>query len=168
MITHQIYRLTLILNARHDTALYYLTPAKTGKKDRPKVRDGKLSFDDFTFSHVDGTDYAVGSPQVFTDLLGKMPVHAKVTKTDLSICQVFLKYASKNRAPTVCECPVPYLNDIGLANTHKLSLSRPYFIKYHYLLFFFSSRSFSRARKSTFPLDVRGSSSTNSTSSGIM
>ena len=52
--------LAIICNVRHDTALYNLPPAKTGKKGRPKVRGKKLSFDDFGFSLVKGTDYSVG------------------------------------------------------------------------------------------------------------
>ena len=77
--------LALISNVRHDTVLYDLPPAKTGKKGRPKVRGEKLSFDDFAFSVVDGTDYAVGSRQVITNLFGKKPVHAIVTKTKTTV-----------------------------------------------------------------------------------
>ena len=72
--------LALICNVRHDTVLYDLPPSKTGKKGRPKVRGRKLSFDDFEFSVVNGTDYSVGSRQVITNLFGKKPVHAIVTK----------------------------------------------------------------------------------------
>ena len=66
--------LALISNVRHDTALYELPPAKTGKKGRPKVRGRKLSSDDFEFSSVGDTDYSVGRRQVITNLFGKNPV----------------------------------------------------------------------------------------------
>ena len=65
--------LALISNVRHDTALYELPSAKTGKKGRPKVRGRKLSSDDFEFSSVGGTDYSVGCRQVITNLFGKNP-----------------------------------------------------------------------------------------------
>ena len=75
---------------RHDTALYDLPPAKTGKKGRPRVRGKQLSFEDFTFSPVDGTDYAVSSCQVITNLFGKKPVHAIVTKTKNGTQRLFI------------------------------------------------------------------------------
>ena len=89
-LPQQYDNLALICNVRHDTVLYDLPPAKTGKKGRPKVRGKKLSFDDFTFSPVDGTDYAVGSRQVITNLFGKKPVHAIVTKTKNNSHRLFI------------------------------------------------------------------------------
>ena len=89
-LPQQYENLALICNVRHDTALYDLPPAKTGKKGRPKVRGKKLSFDDFTFSPVDGTDYAVGSRQVITNLFGKKPVHAIITKTSNGSQKLFI------------------------------------------------------------------------------
>ena len=89
-LPQQYDNLVLICNIRHDTALYDLPPAKTGKKGRPKVRGQKLSFDDFTFSSVDGTDYSVGSRQVITNLFGKKPVHAIVTKTKNGSQRLFI------------------------------------------------------------------------------
>ena len=80
----------MICNVRYDTALYDLPPAKTGKKGRPKVRGKKLSFNDFEFSPVDGTDYSVGSRQVITNLFGKKPVHAIVTKTKNGTQRLFI------------------------------------------------------------------------------
>ena len=60
------------------------------KKGRPKVKGRKLSFDDFTFSTVDGTGYAVGSRQVITNLFGKKPVHAIITKTSNGSQKLFI------------------------------------------------------------------------------
>ena len=82
--------LALICNVRHDTVLYDLPPSKTGKKGRPKVRGRKLSFDDFEFSVVNGTDYSVGSRQVITNLFGKKPVHAIVTKNKSGNHRLFI------------------------------------------------------------------------------
>ena len=82
--------LALISNVRHDTALYELPPAKTGKKGRPKVRGKKLSSDDFEFSAVGGTDYSVGCRQVITNLFGKNPVYAIITKTQNGNQRLFI------------------------------------------------------------------------------
>ena len=89
-LPQQYENLALICNVRHDTALYDLPPAKTGKKGRPRVRGKQLSFEDFTFSVVDGTDYSVGSRQVITNLFGKKPVHAIVTKTKNGTQRLFI------------------------------------------------------------------------------
>ena len=89
-LPQQYENLALICNVRYDTALYDLPPAKTGKKGRPKVRGKKLSFNDFEFSPVDGTDYSVGSRQVITKLFGNMPVHAIVTKTKNGTQRLFI------------------------------------------------------------------------------
>ena len=51
-LPQQYENLALICNVRHDTALYDLPPAKTGKKGRPRVRGKQLSFEDFTFSRL--------------------------------------------------------------------------------------------------------------------
>ena len=82
--------LAVICNVRHDTALYDLPPAKTGKKGRPKVRGNQLSLDNFEFSPVDNTDYSVGCRQVITKLFGNMPVHAIVTKTKSGTQRLFI------------------------------------------------------------------------------
>ena len=82
--------LALICNVRHDTALYDLPPAKTGKKGRPKVRGKKLSFDDFAFSSVDGMDYSVSSRQVMTNLFDKNSVYAIVTKSKNGSHRLFI------------------------------------------------------------------------------
>ena len=89
--------LAMICNIRHDTALYGLPPAQTGKKGRPKVRGRKLSFDDFEFSPVDGTDYSVGCRQVMTKLLGNIPVYAIVTKTKNGSQRLFISTKSPHQ-----------------------------------------------------------------------
>ena len=89
-LPQQYDNLDLICNVRHDTVLYDFPPAKTGKKGRPKVKGRKLSFDDFTFSIVDGTGYAVGSRQVITNLFGKKTVHAIITKTSNGSQKLFI------------------------------------------------------------------------------
>ena len=63
---------------------------KPAKKGRPKVKGKKLSFDDFTFSPVEGTDYSVGHRQVITNLFGKKPVHAIVTKSKNGSQRLFI------------------------------------------------------------------------------
>ena len=82
--------LALICNVRYDTALYDLPPAKTGKKGRPKVRGNRLSFDNFEFTDVEGTDYSVGSRQVITNLFGHTHVYAFVTKTKSGCERLFI------------------------------------------------------------------------------
>ena len=89
-LPQQYGNLALICNVRHDTALYDLPPAKTGKKGRPRVRGQKLSFDNFEFSPVEGTDYSVGTRQVVTNLFGHKPVHAIVTKTQNGSQRLFI------------------------------------------------------------------------------
>ena len=89
-LPQQYDNLALICNVRYDTALYDLPPAKTGKKGRPRVRGKQLSFNDFEFSPVDGTDYSVGSRQVITNLFGKKHVHAIVTKTKNGTQRLFI------------------------------------------------------------------------------
>lgn len=89
--------LAMICNVRHDTALYDLPPAHTGKKGRPKVRGRKLSFDDFEFSSVDGTDYSVGCRKVMTKLLGNIPVYAIVTKTKNGSQRLFISTKSPDQ-----------------------------------------------------------------------
>lgn len=89
-LPQQYDNLALICNVRHDIALYDLPPAKTGKKGRPRVRGQKLSFDNFEFSPVEGTDYSVGTRQVVTNLFGHKPVHAIVTKTQNGSQRLFI------------------------------------------------------------------------------
>ena len=89
-LPQQYDNLALICNVRHDTALYDLPPAKNGKKGRPRVRGQKLSFDNFEFSPVEGTDYSVGTRQVVTNLFGHKPVHAIVTKTQNGSQRLFI------------------------------------------------------------------------------
>ena len=76
--------LVLICNARSDTALYELPPAKTGKKGRPKVRGKRLSLKDFALKAVPGSGYFAGCREVKTMLFGKRSVWAIVTKSEKS------------------------------------------------------------------------------------
>ena len=76
----------MLCSVRHDTALFDLPPTKTGKKDRPKVRNEKLTLKDFALSPIEDTDYSVGSRKVMTKIFGKPPAHAIVTAKN----QIFL------------------------------------------------------------------------------
>lgn len=75
--------LTLICNARIDTALYAL-PEPTGKRGRPRVRGEKLTLQNFELTEVSDTDYCVGARAVKTELFGHRTVYAVVTKTQQS------------------------------------------------------------------------------------
>ena len=76
--------LTLICNARLDTALYALPPVSTGKRGRPRVRGDRLTPKEFELTEVSDTDYCVGTQAVKTALFGRRTVHAIVTKAKKS------------------------------------------------------------------------------------
>lgn len=72
--------LTMICNARYDTALFDLPPAPTGKRGRPAKRGKKLSLDDFALDYeYDG--FRIGHRRVLSDIFGDKPVNAYVTES---------------------------------------------------------------------------------------
>ena len=73
--------LNLICNVRSDTALYELPPEHNGKKGRPQIRGNKISLQDFSFQQIEDTGYSAGKKTVMTNLFGKHPVFAIVTKS---------------------------------------------------------------------------------------
>ena len=59
--------LTMICNARHDSALFDLPPAPIGKRGRPAKRGEKVSLDDFALDYVyDG--FKIGYRRVLTSI----------------------------------------------------------------------------------------------------
>lgn len=75
--------LDVICNARHDSAIYAMPPARTGKRGRPAKRGRKLSAThDFVLSDKKIGDYYIGSQKVMTRIFGDRPVCAYVTTPD--------------------------------------------------------------------------------------
>ena len=80
--------LIMVCNARHDSALFDLPPAPTGKRGRPAKRGKKLSLDDFALDYeYDG--FKIGHRRVLTNLLGDKPVHAYVTESSSGSRRLF-------------------------------------------------------------------------------
>jgi len=71
--------IVMICNARHDTVMYDLPPARSGKRGRPAKRGVRLSCADFDLSSR-YKKYNVGHRQVLTNIFGDAVVHAYVTK----------------------------------------------------------------------------------------
>ena len=70
----------IICNVRHDTTLYDLPPAKTGKRGRPRQHGEQLSLDDFSLQKISGTNYKAGFRYVKTKIFGNKIVLAIVTE----------------------------------------------------------------------------------------
>ena len=92
--------LTLICNARSDTAIFALPLPKSGKRGRPPVRGQKLSVQDFDLHEVPGTGYFVGARPVMTMLFAQRMVYAIVTKSKKSgSFRLFLSSAAPSDLP---------------------------------------------------------------------
>ena len=82
-IINEYPNLDLIGNARIDSVLYDLTPARTGRRGRPAKYGKRLSIDtDFTFSNEKIGDYYIGVRRVLTKLFGSQEVLAYITTTE--------------------------------------------------------------------------------------
>ncbi len=72
--------LDIICNARSDSVIYDLPPARTGKRGRPAKHGKKLSIDeDFQLSDGKIGDYFIGFRRVLTNIFGQREVTAYVT-----------------------------------------------------------------------------------------
>ena len=75
--------LDLIGNARIDSVMYDLAPARTGRRGRPAKHGKRLCVEtDFTFSKEKIGDYYTGVRRVFTKIFGDREVLASVTDTE--------------------------------------------------------------------------------------
>lgn len=82
-LTTKFPNMDIICNARSDTALYDLPPARTGKRSRPRKRGERLSLESFPMEKPEGADYFMGSLKVLTNLWKDQAVYAFVTATSL-------------------------------------------------------------------------------------
>ena len=81
-IVDEYENLDIICNARNDSVIYDLPPAKTGKRGRPAKRGKRLSVeDDFSLSDEKIGDYFIGVRRVLSNLFDERTVLAFVTST---------------------------------------------------------------------------------------
>ena len=79
-LADEFQNLDIICNVRHDTVMYDLPPARTGKRGRPAKHGRKLSpMEDFSLSGEKIGDYHTGTRRVLTNIFGSRYVHACVT-----------------------------------------------------------------------------------------
>ncbi len=69
----------MVCNARVDTALYGLPPAKTGKKGRPRKHGDRIGLDEIVLGDPKSSDWLVGMMPVITNLWKDKVVYALVT-----------------------------------------------------------------------------------------
>ena len=69
----------MVCNARVDTALYGLAPAKTEKKGRPRKRGSRIQMDDIVLCEPKTGDWLIGIMPVITNLWKDKVVYAFVT-----------------------------------------------------------------------------------------
>lgn len=78
-LVEQFENLEMVCNARVDTALYGLPPAKTGKKGRPRKRGNRISLDEILLNEPETGDWLIGMVPVITNLWKDKVVYALVT-----------------------------------------------------------------------------------------
>ncbi len=78
-LVEQFENLEMVCNARVDTALYGLAPAKTGKKGRPKKRGDRIHLEKIVLSEPKSGDWLIGMVPVITNLWKGKVVYALVT-----------------------------------------------------------------------------------------
>ncbi len=78
-LVEQFENLEMVCNARVDTALYGLPPAKTGKKGRPKKRGDRIHLEKIVLSEPQSGDWLIGMMPVITNLWKDKVVYAFVT-----------------------------------------------------------------------------------------
>jgi len=82
-IVDEYENLDVICNARNDSVIYDLAPAKTGKRGRPAKHGKRLSIEeDFSLSNEKIGDYYTGVRRVLSNLFGEREVLAFVTSTE--------------------------------------------------------------------------------------
>ncbi len=72
--------LEIIGAVRHDTAIYDLAPAPTGKPGRPRKKGGRLNIREFSYTKIG--EYYVSEQKVMTNLFEKA-IYVAVTTTDI-------------------------------------------------------------------------------------
>ncbi len=78
-LVEQFDNLEMVCNARVDTALYGLPPAKTGKKGRPRKRGDRIALEKIILSEPKHGDWLIGMMPVITNLWKDRGVYALVT-----------------------------------------------------------------------------------------
>ena len=78
-LVEQFDNLEMVCNARVDTALYGLPPARTGKKGRPRKRGSRIQLDDIVLGEPESGDWLIGMMPVITNLWKDKVVYALVT-----------------------------------------------------------------------------------------
>ena len=78
-LVEQFENLEMVCNARVDTALYGLAPARTGKRGRPRKRGDRISLDEITLNEPQNGDWLIGIMPVITNLWKDKVVYALVT-----------------------------------------------------------------------------------------
>lgn len=78
-LVEQFENLEMVCNARVDTALYGLPPAKTGKRGRPRKRGDRIWLKDVVLSEPQSGDWLIGIVPVITNLWKEKVVYALVT-----------------------------------------------------------------------------------------
>ena len=79
-LVDEFHNLDIICNARCDSVIYDLPPARTGKRGRPAKRGKRLSIvEDFSLSEEKTGDYHTAARRVLTNIFGGRYVHAYVT-----------------------------------------------------------------------------------------
>ena len=78
-LVEQFENLEMVCNARVDTVLYGLPPAKTGKKNRPRKRGDQVALDKIVLSEPENGDWLIGMMPVITNLWKDKVVYALVT-----------------------------------------------------------------------------------------
>ena len=78
-LVHNFKNLELVCNARTDTALYELPPAKTGKKGRPRKRGNRIRLEEIPLHEPECGSWRIGVVPVITNLWKEKVVYALVT-----------------------------------------------------------------------------------------
>jgi len=78
-LVEQFDNLEMVCNARVDTILYGLPPAKTGKKGRPRKHGNRITLDEIVLSEPKSGDWLIGMIPVITNLWKGKVVYALVT-----------------------------------------------------------------------------------------
>ncbi|HDR5039261.1 TPA: transposase [Bacillus anthracis] len=83
--------LEIIGAVRHDTAIYDLPSAPTGKRGRPRKKGKKLNIKEFSYSKI--SEYYIAEKKVMTNLFEE-PIYVTVTVTDIEAFSSIRVYIS--------------------------------------------------------------------------